>query len=122
MTSKPFIAALAASLLLCGCQQIESWTGGTSGNPPSPALNADDSRPITDAKQRAYTAPIGQQITWNNPATGHSGTITAVKDGYSQQGAYCREFQETIMAQDQPKTTSSSACQQPDGSWKPGPL
>ena len=57
-------------------------------------------------------------ITWNNPQNGNSGTITPVKDGYAQNGAYCREFQQTITISGQAQNGYGTACQQPDGSWK----
>ena len=30
----------------------------------------------SSAEKRAYTAPVGQQITWRNPENGNTGTIT----------------------------------------------
>jgi surface antigen len=124
MTLKKIAALLAASLLIAACQQIESWTGGSetpASSQSAPAANANDQKQIDAAMQRAYTAPIGQQVTWSNPDSGDAGTIIAIKDGYSQQGAYCRQFQETVTAGGQSKKSSADACQMPDGSWKAAP-
>lgn len=92
--------------------------GGFAGNQLGGAIDDADKRRATQAEQRAYTAPIGQQITWNNPNNGNSGTITPVRDGYASNGAYCREFQQTITVGGQQQQAYGKACQQPDGSWK----
>jgi surface antigen len=49
--------------------------------------------------QRAHTqriGSIGETIAWNNPDTGHSGTVTATRDGYANNGDYCREFHRPV--------------------------
>ena len=92
--------------------------GGAAGNLIGGAIDDNDRRRANAAAQSAYTAPVGQKITWNNPQNGNSGTITPVKDGYSQSGQYCREFQQTITVGGQQQQGYGTACQQPDGSWK----
>ena len=92
--------------------------GGWAGNEIGASMDATDKMKNQQAESRAYTAPIGQQITWNNPNNGNSGTVTPVRDGYATNGAYCREFQQTIMIGGQKQQGYGKACQQPDGSWK----
>jgi surface antigen len=92
--------------------------GGFAGNMAGGAIDDADKQRALAAQNRAATAPVGQQITWNNPQNGNSGTITPVKDGYAQNGAYCREFQQTITVNGQQQNGYGTACQQPDGSWK----
>lgn len=92
--------------------------GGFLGNRAGSMIDEGDRAAASRAEQRAYTAPIGQQITWNNPQNGNSGTIVPVRDGYASSGAYCREFQQTIMVGGQQQQGFGRACQQPDGSWK----
>lgn len=92
--------------------------GGWLGNEIGASLDKADRSQISYATQRAYTAPVGQQITWNNPQSGNAGTITPVRDGYANDGAYCREFQQTITVGGQKQQGYGRACQQPDGSWK----
>lgn len=92
--------------------------GGVAGNLAGGAIDDNDRRRAAAAEQRAYTAPVGQQITWNNPSNGNSGTITPVRDGYASNGAYCREFQQSITVGGQQQQAYGKACQQPDGSWK----
>jgi surface antigen len=92
--------------------------GGFAGNMAGGAIDDADKQRAIQAQNRAATAPVGQQITWNNPQNGNSGTITPVKDGYSQSGQYCREFQQSITINGQQQNGYGTACQQPDGSWK----
>ncbi|MDP9127042.1 MAG: RT0821/Lpp0805 family surface protein [Pseudomonadota bacterium] len=92
--------------------------GGFLGNRAGATVDEGDRISAQRAEQRAYTAPVGQQITWNNPQNGNAGTITPVKDGYASNGAYCREFRQNINVGGQQQQGYGTACQQPDGSWK----
>ena len=92
--------------------------GGFLGNQLGGAVDDEDKKRAAAAERKAYSAPIGQQITWNDPKNGNSGTVVPVRDGYDQNGAYCREFQQTITIGGQQKQGYGKACQQADGSWK----
>jgi surface antigen len=70
------------------------------------------------AQDRAHTAPIGQQITWSNPESGHSGTITPRREGTDSAGNQCREYQQTVTVGGKTEQAYGTACRQPDGSWK----
>ena len=119
MIRKSAIAVLAALLLLPACEYFKSGPSTEAGaHSKMAALTVEDQKQINDAMQHAYTAPIGQQVNWANSGSGNSGNIIAIKDGYSQQGAYCREFQKTITASGQTTKSNSDFCQMPDGSWK----
>ena len=102
------LAATGAGVLL----------GGLLGNQVGKSLDRADRQYAERAQASAYTAPVGQQITWNNPESGHSGTITPTREGRDSSGAYCREFQQTINVGGQPQQGYGTACRQPDGSWK----
>ncbi|MDE2029907.1 MAG: glycine zipper 2TM domain-containing protein [Alphaproteobacteria bacterium] len=92
--------------------------GAWAGNEVGASMDETDRLKNQTAERRAYTAPIGQQITWNDPKNGNAGTITPVRDGYASDGAYCREFQQTITIGGKRQQGYGKACQQPDGSWK----
>jgi hypothetical protein len=92
--------------------------GGFAGNQLGGYVDDTDRQRASAAEQRAYTAPIGKQIAWNNPENGNSGIITPTRDGYDQNGAYCREFQQSIVVGGKKQQGYGKACQQPDGSWK----
>ena len=92
--------------------------GGFLGNMAGASIDDRDRAAAQQAEYRAYSAPVGQQITWNNPSNGNYGTIVPTRDGYDQGGAYCREFQQTIVVGGKQQQGYGRACQQPDGSWK----
>jgi surface antigen len=71
-----------------------------------------------EANLMAQTAPIGSQITWNNPQSYNSGSVTATRDGYSESGKYCREFYQTVSIGGKTENAYGVACRQPDGSWQ----
>ncbi len=92
--------------------------GAAIGNKIGKNMDKVDRMKMRDAEQRAYSAPMNETIIWNNPDTGHSGTVTPVREGRRQSGQYCREFQSEINVGGQREKGYGTACQQPDGSWK----
>ena len=63
--------------------------------------------------------PVGQTIQWNNPDSGHTGTVTPVRDGTNTRtGAYCREYQTTITVEGQTQDAYGTACQTENGQWE----
>ena len=139
MIRKNGLVALALLLLLPACQTDGMGTRETVSAPlvtqtnPTPrpaALKAgispktapapDDADRVAAQKatQRVTTAPIGQQVTWNNAQSGNSGTLVPVRDVYASNGAYCREVQQTTVLDGQRQQAYTKLCQQPDGSWK----
>jgi len=92
--------------------------GALAGSEIGKSLDKADMAYLNQAQSRAYSAPVGQSISWNNPQSGNSGTITPVRDGRSSTGSYCREYQQTIYVGGQQQTATGQACQQADGTWK----
>ncbi len=88
--------------------------GGLVGN----MLDQRDKRLAVEAQQRALeTAPTGKPVAWNNPDSGHSGTVTPVRT-YQSGGTYCREYQQTVMIDGKQERAYGTACRQSDGNWK----
>ena len=88
--------------------------GGLVGN----MLDQRDKRLQAEAAQRALeTAPTGKPVAWDNPDSGHSGTVT-VTQTFQQGGTYCREYQQTVTIGGKQENAYGTACRQPDGSWK----
>lgn len=97
---------------------LGTLAGAAIGSSVGKRMDEVDRMKMREAETRAYDAPIGEAIIWNNPDTGHRGTVTPVRDGRSQRGEYCREFQSEIMVGGERERGFGRACQQPDGSWK----
>jgi len=102
------IAAAAVGTLL----------GAFIGHEVGASLDRADQMYAQRAETQAQSAPIGQAIQWNNPESGHSGSIVATRDGTGPNGAYCREYQTTVNVGGQNQQAYGTACRQPDGTWK----
>jgi len=102
------IAAIAAGTLI----------GAFLGSEVGKSLDNADRAAIDQANARAYSAPVGERIAWNNPQSGNSGYVVPMREGTSANGAYCREFQNTIIVGGRQEQAYGTACRQPDGSWK----
>lgn len=92
--------------------------GGFLGSEIGRSMDDVDRMKAQQAYAAAGTAPIGQTITWNNPDTGHSGSVTPVRDGYAADGSYCREFSQTVVIDGKYQSATGVACKQADGTWR----
>ena len=93
--------------------------GAYLGSEIGTSLDKADQAHAQRAETQAHNAPIGETIQWNNPDSGHSGSVTPVRDGTdSASGQYCREYQTTVTVGGETQDAFGTACQQPDGSWK----
>ena len=102
------LAAVAAGTLL----------GAFVGSGIGSSLDRADEAYATQAAVRAYSAPLGYPIQWNNPSSGNAGRIWSTREGWSTSGAYCREFQQQVLVGGRVQSAFGQACQQPDGSWR----
>ena len=79
-------------------------------------LREEQLRAQEAAMVEATTAPVNDPITWSDE--GATGSVTAVRDGHTEDGRVCREFQQQVTVDGQAQQSYGTACQQPDGSWK----
>lgn len=91
--------------------------GAFVGHEVGASLDRADALAAQQAAQQAYTAPVGQTITWNTPSTSHAGTITPTREGRDAQNNTCREFKQTVTIDGKQTEVTSTACQKSDGSW-----
>jgi surface antigen len=92
--------------------------GAYLGNQIGSSLDKADRAEMEKASTRATTAPIGQPVSWRNPDSGNSGTVTPTREGTASNGDYCREFQQSVTVGGKTEQAYGTACRQPDGSWK----
>jgi surface antigen len=92
--------------------------GALLGSEIGGSLDRADRMYAGEATERAYSAPVGQTIRWDNPQSGNYGTITPVRDGRDNGGRYCREYSQTIYVGGRQQSGYGTACQAPDGSWQ----
>ncbi len=92
--------------------------GAYVGNSVGRRMDDEDRRRMREAETRAYGGALNQPIVWNNPRSGNSGTVTPIRDGRSNSGKYCREFQSEVTVGGEHQNAHGTACQEPDGSWR----
>lgn len=82
------------------------------------SLDRADRIALGNAQNRAHFAPVGQSIQWSNPDSGNYGEIRPTREGQSNTGRYCREYQHSVVINGQTQQAYGVACRQPDGSWE----
>jgi surface antigen len=94
--------------------------GGLLGGAVGSYMDDQDKRTAALRTQETLErTPSGQTTTWQNPDTGHSGTVTPMRTYEdTSTGQYCREFEQTVMIEGQQQKSYGTACRQPDGSWR----
>jgi len=60
----------------------------------------------------------GAASTWQNPDSGHSGSVTPTKTYKRADGTYCREFEQYVTIDGEDHKATGTACRQSDGSWR----
>ena len=63
-------------------------------------------------------APTNHRSQWENPDTGHGGTVTPTNTFQTTEGTPCREFTTTVSIGGHTEEAYGTACRQADGSWK----
>jgi surface antigen len=92
--------------------------GAFLGREVGASLDKADAEFADRAATRAFTNVVGDKVPWNNPRTGNSGSVKALRDGYAPSGQYCREYQNTVVVGGRTEHAYGTACRQVDGSWK----
>ena len=92
--------------------------GGILGSEIGASLDAADRGYVAQANNAALEAPVGEQISWDNPQTGNYGYVTPTREGSDTAGRYCREYQQTIYVGGKQETGYGTACERADGTWE----
>lgn len=97
---------------------IGALAGAAVGNSIGQSLDRADQLYHARAAARAGYAPIGRQVYWSNPDTGHYGSVTPLREGLHQgTGARCRDFRQSVTVNGETREFVGAACQAADGSW-----
>jgi surface antigen len=116
------LGGLAGSTMGGGSGRL--WTTGAGvllgalvGSNIGRSLDRADQMYAQRAFNQAAAAPVGQEISWNNPESGNSGSYVPTRTGRTNSGQTCREFKQTIIIGGQAETGVGTACQNADGTW-----
>ncbi|GAB2186504.1 RT0821/Lpp0805 family surface protein [Roseibium sp. LAB1] len=83
-------------------------------------LRASDKSRAENTLQAALEKTVsGKDRSWQNPASGASGTVTPLKTWKNRSGDFCRSYRERIkLADGQTISRRGVACRSPDAVWK----
>jgi surface antigen len=70
--------------------------GAVIGSNVGEKMDQNDRAMAESAANKAAKSPIGQEITWNNSSTGHSGSAKTVQLGRDSQGHECRKIEQQV--------------------------
>jgi len=92
--------------------------GAFAGSEIGKSLDQADMMYHQQAVEKSYSAPLNQPINWNNAGTGHSGTVTPVREGrQASSGNLCRQYKQTIVIGGKSESATGTACQDASGNW-----
>lgn len=117
------LGALAGSQIGSGSGQLAATAIGTllgawAGSEVGKSLDRADQLAAAQATHNALeNKPTGAATTWRNPDTGHAGSVTPLRT-YQAGGRDCRDFEQSLLIDGQAETVRSTACRQPDGTWR----
>ena len=77
-----------------------------------------DNQDKQQAAQVLESAPDNEPVTWNNPNTNASYTVTPISTDMNTQ---CREYSTSAVINGKQETVYGKACRQPDGTWREAP-
>jgi surface antigen len=92
--------------------------GALVGSEIGSSLDKADMAYAQRAQHQAYSAPVGETVSWRNPDSGNYGTYTPTREGTSNAGRYCREYNQTIYVGGRQESAYGTACRNQDGTWE----
>ncbi|MCP5368179.1 MAG: glycine zipper 2TM domain-containing protein [Hyphomicrobiales bacterium] len=92
-----------------------AWLGSEIGKSLD---RADRSMMERNAQYSLENNRTGATSTWQNPDSGHSGTMTPTNTYQTSSGNYCREYETTVIIDGREERAFGRACRQPDGTWQ----
>lgn len=97
---------------------VGAVVGGIIGSKVGRSLDEADQRAASYAEYSALEqGQSGAATPWRNPDSGHYGMVVPGRP-YKVGAQDCRDYTHTIYVQGRPETMRSTACRNPDGTWR----
>lgn len=95
---------------------LGAWGGSRLGR----MFDERDRQMQKQAADDAMSAPVGKAVSWSNPDSGNSGSITPLRQTTrSGDGATCRSFEQSVTTKDgRVASERGTACREADGTWR----
>lgn len=113
----PALGGCSMSFPMSSLLPGDDVTGSLSKIPFGPLLNEEDRRREKAALATALDPQgDGSTVHWENPKSGHEGSLTPVGPAYASDSKICRAFLGDLKADSASKTVQGSACRTA-GEW-----
>lgn len=98
---------------------VGALAGALVGGSIGQTLDQYDQQMITNSSRQALEfSPTGKSVGWNNPDSGHSGSVTPTRTYKNSDNQYCREYTQEVIIGGERQKAYGKACRQADGNWK----
>lgn len=98
---------------------VGAVAGGYVGNRYGESLDCQDQQYHSQTAHEALEyQPSGRPASWNNPDSGHSGSITPTRTWQRDTGQYCRDYTQSIVIDGKAEEAKGTACREDDGTWR----
>ncbi|MFM2045898.1 MAG: hypothetical protein RLY86_4474 [Pseudomonadota bacterium] len=119
-------ALLAVGMLLSACTTAKAPAPLPAAPPPVPPPVAVNDIVLTPADEAALKmamdqipkAAHNQSIPWTNPATGLTGSVKVLRDGFDARNRACREFHAVVNRDVLFRHSTGVMCQQSPDRWE----
>lgn len=96
---------------------IGALVGGIVGGLAGKAMDASDCREAQIALQEMQKAKTGKAIVWNNPKTGHKGTLKATGKITKTAQGMCRPITTSMTTENGTSSAQGLTCRDKNGDW-----
>lgn len=98
---------------------VGGLVGAVVGSELGRSMDEQDRLYAQRTEQYAFEqGATGRDYSWNNPDTGHRGTVRPGPGYYNDAGQECREFTHAINIDGRSETAAGVACRNRDGTWR----
>lgn len=116
--NRMLIGAMALAVAMALPQAVSAAQWNWLRDAPANFLTEQDWEILgSTVDQVLATGDDGTEVPWENPETGHGGTVTPL-DTTDEEGVICRKARVFNSAGGVTNTGTYRFCRQPDGTWK----
>lgn len=118
---KTLALVIAGSALAASCATTSpSQSTGPNDEPLYQKMSDDDVALADAAVQRSLESQLSEEtLSWRNPASGNSGSVTPLRTYRASSGVYCREYREMLFVSNESESYREVACRRDGGFWQP---
>lgn len=115
--------SLLGMILVTGCAEVSTDSKVDRSETSGPLYHLMTESDVSHANGAIQTvlesSESGTELSWRNPVSNHSGSVTPIHTYRTKSGIYCRVYDETLSIGAKVERYTDTACRGPDGLWRP---